>query len=194
MTPLLLALDPSFTATGAVVVDVVARRVVAAACIRTAPPKASERLTSAEANASRGSYIRREVTALCEAHRPFLAVQEGNAGSKSAKSAAALARAQQACVDGVEVALGAAPVIVTPQSVKKATCGAFSASKDDLERAALEWWGEDLRALVESVRDPRTGRPVPGSKHENIYDAACVAASIWDRPEVAALRRLAGDS
>lgn len=180
----LMALDPSFTATGVFVVDVLTGEPVAVDCIRTWPPKASERLTAALANALRGAAIRQAVSSLCREHRPFLVVQEGSAGSKSAKAAGALARAQQACADGVDVELGALPLIVTPQSVKQATCGRLDASKDDLRVAAENRWGAPLASLIDESG-------IPGSKHENIYDAACVAASVWDRPDVVAVRRIA---
>lgn len=182
--PVLLALDPSFTATGWVAVDLSTETVIDAGLIRTAPPKKTERLTAAEANADRGIHIRREVSAVLAKHRPVIVVQEGNAGSKSAKAAAGLARAQQACVDACDVELGARPVLVTPQAVKKHACSSLSASKDDLKLAALGRWGPALGVHVAATKAPE-------GKHENIYDAACVASLAWLRPDVAALRTMA---
>lgn len=182
MGPVILALDPSFTATGWVAIDLVSELVVGAGLIRTKPPK--ERMTAAEADGRRGLTIQRGVVAAIREHRPVIIAQEGNAGSKSAKSAAALARAQQACLGAIEAELGAEPILVTPQSVKKLCVGRLDASKDDLERSAVERWGP---SLLEAIK--RAG--IKGKAAENIYDAACVAATVWGFPAVAGLRQMA---
>lgn len=184
MTPIMLALDPSFTATGWVAINIASGEVVAGGVIRTKPPEAGDRSTAAEANGRRGLLIRRGIAEAIRAHQPAIVVQEGNAGSQSAKAAAALARAQQACLDAVDAEMGALPIIVTPQSVKKHAVGRLDASKDDLERFAKARWGESLEAMIR-------GCGSRGKILENVYDAACVASSVWDLPAVAGLRRMA---
>jgi Holliday junction resolvasome RuvABC endonuclease subunit len=182
---IILALDPSFTATGWVAIDLASGLVVGGGVIRTKPPEASDRSTAAEANGRRGLHIRRGIVAALREHHPAIVVQEGNAGSQSAKAAAALARAQQACLDAIDAELGALPIIVTPQSVKKHAVGRLDASKDDLERFARSRWGESLERMI-------AGCGTRGKVLENVYDAACVASSVWDMPAVAGLRRMAG--
>lgn len=182
--PILLALDPSFTATGWVAVDVRIGEVTAAGLVRTKPPSAAERLTAAEANGRRGLQIRRGVVEALRYCRPAVVVQEGNAGSQSAKAAAALARAQQACLDAVDAELGALPILLTPQAIKKHCVQRLNASKEDLERAARARWGASLEIAI-----MRAG--IRGKVVENVFDAACVAATAWDLPSVGGLRALA---
>jgi len=181
-SPILLALDPSLTATGWVASELVSELVVGAGLIRTKPPK--ERMTAAEADGRRGLAIQRGVVAAIREHRPVIIAQEGSAGSKSAKSAAALARAQQACLGAIEAELGAEPILVTPQSVKNHCVGRLDASKDDLERYAVERWGPSLLEAILRAK-------VRGKVVENVYDAACVASTVWAFPAVAGLRRMA---
>lgn len=187
--PILMALDPSFTATGWVAIDLGSGLVVGAGLVRTKPPEAGDRSTAAEANGRRGLSIRRGIVEALRTHRPAIVVQEGNAGSQSAKAAAALARAQQACLDAIDSELGALPIIVTPQSVKKHCVGRLDASKGDLESAAIARWGASLGAAIEGI--VIGGRKVRGKVLENVYDAACVASSVWDLPAVAGLRAMA---
>lgn len=185
--PILLALDPSFTGTGWVAVDLSTGLVAGAGLVRTKSPGAGERMTAAEANGRRGLTIRRGIVEALRTYRPAIVVQEGNAGSKSAKAAAALARAQQACLDAIDAELGAEPIIITPQSVKKHCVGRLDASKEDLEAAAKARWGASLVHAIERAK-------VRGKVAENIYDAACVAATVWALPAVAGLRLMVSRS
>lgn len=182
--PILLAIDPSFTATGWIAADMSTGLVVAAGLIRTAPPKATERMTAAEADGRRGLQIRRGIAEALRIYQPAVVAQEGNAGSKSAKTAAGLARAQQACIDAVDAELLAEPIILTPQSVKVHCVGRLDASKGDLERAAKVRWGASLVLAIERS-------DIRGKAAEHVYDAACVASLAWTLPAVAGLRRIA---
>lgn len=182
MTSHLLALDPSFTATGWVVVDLGHERVVAAGVIRTAKAKASERLLSAADDTRRGLEIAHAVRAAINAHSITVAAAEASCGSKSATAAKALARAQQAVACAVVWELGSPPIYVTPQTVKKLATGTMSASKDAVEAAMREHWPCDWDALLKGV--------APG-KRENAFDAAAVAHAVWNKPAVAMLRQLA---
>lgn len=154
--------------------------------IATAKAKAKERLTTAEDDARRGLVIRRGVLLVLRHFGASLVAQEGASGSKSARAASALARAQQACVDAVDEYLGAQPIFLTQQAVKIAAVGRHAnVTKDQLEgHARRRWSGTDFTALLAAGPTPKA----PPSEHENAYDALCVAAAVWDRPEVALLR------
>lgn len=153
------------------------------------PAPASAKLSAAVDDAQRGLLIRRNVAFVLRTYAPVLVAQEGNAGSQSASAAAALARAQQACVDAIDVHLGAMPIFRTGQAVKKAAVGRHTdVTKEDMEKAARRLWpGTDWERMLRD--DSITGRTPPG-KWENAYDAACVAWSVWDDPSVSLLRKL----
>lgn len=156
--------------------------------IRTEKAKPAERLTAAEDDGRRGLIIQRGITLVLRTFMPVVVLQEGNAGSKSARAAAALARAQQACLDAIDLHMGSTPILLTQQAVKKAVTGRFSdVSKDDMERAARRLWPvcNWPRLLITSL----TGASPPG-EWENAYDAACVASCGWDQPAVAVARKL----
>jgi Holliday junction resolvasome RuvABC endonuclease subunit len=189
VTARLLALDPSFTSTGWVVVDlgaVPSGYIIAAGVIRTAPPKASERLLAAVADCRRGAVIRSGVTALLIDHDVTLVAMEAVAGSQSARSAAALARASQACWDAC-APLGE-PIAVTPAAVKQAAVGALGASKDAVADAMRRRWHS--YGLLEAIRAARDAG-LPFGQLEHVYDAAAVAVAVWDHPAVAGLRAVA---
>lgn len=212
--PVLLALDPSFTATGWAVVELATERVVALGVIATEPRKPAQRrdATAALLDGERGLRIRRELLVVLRTFLPVVVVQEANVGSKSAKAAAALARAQQACLDAIDEHLGAEPVFVTPQAAKKAAVGRLNATKDDIEAAMRARWsrirppseldelfgvakqhectGADLEALLREPL-PSGERARPPGEWENAWDALAVAHAGWDSPAVGAARRFA---
>lgn len=207
--PVLLALDPSFTATGWAVVDLVTERVVALGVIATAPrPPAQRRdVTAALMDGERGLRIRRELLAVLRTYRPIVVAQEASSGSQSAKAAAALARAQQACLDAIDEHLDALPLFVTPQTAKKRAVGRLNATKDEIEAAMRTRWsrtttvvhpglghtvadGADLEALLrEPLPSGERARPV--GEWENAWDALAIAHAAWDAPAVGAARRMA---
>ena len=184
----LLALDPSFTGTGWVVVDLSTGKIIAAGVITTKNAKATERLTGAQDNAQRGLKIRRAIAHVLATYKPVVVAQEGNGGSKSVKAAVGLARAQQACVDAIDEYLGAMPIMPTEAAVKKSVVGRHAnVTKDDLEGAAkARWPGTPWAQLFKAAI---TG-PTPPGEWENGYDAACVAHCVWDDPAVALARRI----
>lgn len=214
---LLLALDPSFTATGWAVVDLVTERVAALGVIATAPRKVAQRrdATAALMDGERGLRIRRELLAVLRTHRPVVVAQEASSGSQSAKAAAALARAQQACLDAIDEHLGAEPVFITPQAAKKRAVGRLSATKDEIEAAMRARWsrihppselddvfgvvkqiectGADLEALLREPL-PSGERARPRGEWENAFDALAVAHAAWDAPAVAMARRFAQEA
>ncbi len=171
-------------------VDLALERIIAAGVIRTAKVK-GERATAAVADGRRGLKIRRGIALVLSRYEPIVIAQEGNSGSKSADAAAKLARAQQACLDAIDEYLEEGmPLVPTQQAVKKSILGRWTGvTKDDLEQAAVKRWptSDFAKLLGESI----TG-PVPRSEWENAYDAACVAHCVWDEPQVAALRKIAG--
>jgi Holliday junction resolvasome RuvABC endonuclease subunit len=178
----MLALDPSFTATGWVVVDLRFDKIVGAGVIRTKKAKPKERLSAAEDDARRGLEIRRGIADVIRRFKPVVIAQEGNSGSQHANSAKALARAQQACVDAVDEALEGLPIFLTQQAVKKAATGSMSASKDRVETAMRKRWGDAWLTLLAGV---------PKGEWENAFDAAAVVVAAWDKPAVALARKVA---
>jgi Holliday junction resolvasome RuvABC endonuclease subunit len=184
----MLALDPSFTATGWVAVDLLRETIIAAGVITTAKAKATEKLTGAQDDARRGLAIRRALLTVCRTYAPVVMAQEGASGSKSARAASALARAQQVAVDVADEVLGVMPIIVTQQAVKITALGRHTnTTKSDLKSAAERRWpGADFPAMLTASITPE---PAP-SEWENAYDAACVAACVWDHPAVVLARKL----
>lgn len=181
----LLALDPSLTSTGWMAFDLTRLVPVAAGVIRTKAPKPAEKkhATMAALDAARGTHIRRELLRVMSEHNITIAAQEGAAGSKSAKVAAGLARAQQACVDAIYEALDGMPLFVTQQAVKKTAAGSLSASKDDVEAGVRARFPmADWDALLKGY---------PRGQHEHIFDAGAVGWTVWDHPAVSSLRNLA---
>ncbi len=151
--------------------------------IRTQKAKASERLLVAEDDGRCGIIIRRAIRDLLYAHQPFVIAQEANTGSKSAKAAKQLARAQQACLDPIDEWMDAMPLMFTPQAVKKKTAGSMNASKDLVEKAVRNHWKQvDFEELLAGIAP---------KKRENAFDALAVAYTAWDTPYVASLRKIA---
>jgi Holliday junction resolvasome RuvABC endonuclease subunit len=186
----LLALDPSFTATGWCIIDLAAARPVAMGVIRNPVLKdeRAKRATAAENDALRGTLIRHAVTALVNRFQPAIAALEGDAGSQHAKAAKGLARAQQACVDALD-AVGF-PVFVTPQAVKKCAVGRLSCTDLEMVSAMRTRWGEDLDfAALLRAPVPYAQKPAPPGDWHNAIDALAVAACVWEHPAVASLRR-----
>jgi Holliday junction resolvasome RuvABC endonuclease subunit len=194
---LLLALDPSLRGTGWVVVNLAHGCVIAAGVVVTKPPSKEDkkRMTAAEAHGRAGLAISRAVRTVLEFYKPAIVLQEGNAGSKSVSAAAGLARAQQACLDAIDVHLGALPIFATQQAVKKAATGKLSASKDEVEAAMRKRWSttSDFDTLLMTPPPyAEQGQRLPArGKWENAFDAAAVAHCLWDDPAVAAMRAIA---
>ena len=179
----MLALDPSFRATGWAVLNLGPMQIVALGVIQTAKAKATERLLAAADDGRAGLVIRRAVKGLLEEYLPIVVAQEANTGSKSAKAAKQLARAQQACCDACDEHLGAMPMMHTPQAVKKGMTGAMGASKDEVEAAVRKHWPEaDFNVLLAGVAP---------KKRENAFDALAVAYVASLEQQVASLRKLA---
>jgi len=185
--PRILTLDPSFTATGWAVLDLLggdAVSVVSVGVVRTEKAAVSERLLAGEDDARRGIAIYRQVTSLARTFSPRVVAIEVNGGSQSSVSAKALARAQQACADAVFETTGGYPIYVTPAAVKKAAAGKRNASKADIEAAVSARFGAnaEIEAQLKAAKVPR-------SKWENVFDACAVAIAAWDHPAVSSLRR-----
>jgi Holliday junction resolvasome RuvABC endonuclease subunit len=188
----MVAFDPSLTGTGWVVTDLVTCLPVAAGVIHTAPPPKGERRhqTAAQMDGRRGLKIRRYACVVLQTWKPAITAVEGCAGSRNAKAAAALARGQQAVLDAIDELLGAEPVWVTLQAVKKAATGRNNATKDEVEAAMRARWDVDWDALL-TAPPPYPERTRPRGEWENAFDAAAVTIAVWDAPAVAALRAMA---
>lgn len=177
-----VALDPSLTATGWVAINLVTDQVVGAGVIRTEAPSAAEKkhASMAQLSAARGLVIQKGVRVALQRHQAILVIQEGNAGSKSAKAAAMLGRAQQACVSAVYSRTGGLPLFVTVQAAKKAAVGKTSASKEQVEAAIRKRWPSvPWELLLEGVAQ---------SKRENAYDAASAYLAAYENPAVTSAR------
>ena len=184
-TPTLLALDPSFSATGWVVFELATDAVLAAGVIRTRAPTAAEKKQANRAllDARRGRHILMSVTELIREWNVVMAVHEVPQGRfKTATTQAAVTRAHQACEAAVHMSLGAEPVMVTVPACKKAACGRVSASKEEVEAAVRERFPAPWDALLEGVAP---------TKRENAYDAAAAYLAAYQEPAVAAVRAMA---
>lgn len=151
--------------------------------LRTKKAKSSARMTAAQDDARRGLIIKRGIVHQLRTWRPLLACQEGAAGSMSARGAAALARAQQACVDAVDQVLRSDVLFCTVQAAKKACTGRNSGSKAEIEAAVRKYWhATDWDELLKGIT---------ASKRENAFDAAAVVMALDTNPAVVSLRRAA---
>lgn len=182
--PTLLALDPSFTATGWCVFDLATDDAVAAGVIRTAPPKgaAKKRGTVAEHDAARAMAIMEAVWQACLDYQPCLAVMETFMAVPRTRTMGTLSRAQQACLAAVWRYLDGLPLMVTVPACKHAACGKLSASKAEVEAAVRKRLPADWDALLEGV--------APG-KRENAFDAGAAYLAAYQEPAVAAMRAMA---
>lgn len=185
---IVLALDPSLTSTGFVVIDGRTETILSAGAIRPKELKEWSRLLSAEVAARRAAVIFDTVQQMVHAWHPRAVLLEANGGSKSMKAAVALHRAQQAVVDAVRTTTGGWPIWTSPQAVKKSATGRNDGSKEDVEaamRRRWKWAPDAWERLPEGVHT------VAGTKAEaDAYDAAAVASALWSSPVVAAILSL----
>lgn len=151
----ILALDPSFTATGwALIRD---DMILACRCIRTTPNHRRRGIRVADDDAERTQYLARELHRLIGANGVKGIIAElPSAGAKGARAIACMARAA-AIVQSVAAVLQVPSEWVTPAEVKKAAGGAKNASKEDVERGILARWPDaplpDLKCEREHVCD-----------------------------------------
>jgi Holliday junction resolvasome RuvABC endonuclease subunit len=139
----ILALDVSFAAVGWVVF--VAGKPVRCGVIRTEPPQRRQKLYAASANVHRAMSLAREIRALIEEHQVKGIVAElPHGGSKSAQASHKMGIAIGAVSALIELT-GLPAEYVQPGDVKLAMCGARSAGKNDVIRAAKAKFGKDMR-------------------------------------------------
>lgn len=173
---ILLAIDPSLTATGLVVLDVGAagERVLEARCVRTKPDHRKRHLYQADQDGERVDAIARALRELLVAHHPDVIACEAPAGSRRAVSAKALGLAY-GCVRGVLVGVNAPmPIMVQAHEARVAATSSKAASKRDVVAAMRARYGVPLDG-------PRVER-------EAIADALAVATAALGSPMVAGRR------
>lgn len=173
----ILAIDPSLTATGMVVleVDAAGARVLDQAFVATKPDTKSRHVYQADKDGTRVDEIARGLLALLDAHRVHYVATEAPAGSQHAASAKALALAY-GVIRGVLFARDITPATVQAHHAKRAATGSPSASKDE----------------VLSAVERRFGVTIEGSKarREAIADALSVACAALEEPSVQALVKM----
>jgi Holliday junction resolvasome RuvABC endonuclease subunit len=169
----LLAIDPSLTATGMVVVDD-GVTLVSNLFVATKPDAKSRHVYAADKDGARVDEIADAVLVMVRGSRPDIVACEAPAGSQHAVSAKALALAY-GTIRGALRACGITPVMVQAHHAKKAATGNKGASKDD----------------VVAAMQARFGVQIGGSKayREAIADALSVACAAMGEPTVQALMR-----
>ncbi len=171
----LLAIDPSLTATGLVLLDD-DLSVVSAICVRTRPADKGRRLYQADADGERVDEIARALDrAIARATRPLVVACEAPAGAQHAASAKALGLVY-GCVRGVLAAHGLTPLMCQAFDAKKAAAGSRSASKLDVEAAMRQRWPGAFASGI--------AKPVA----EAIADALAVACVALEHPMVRSMR------
>jgi Holliday junction resolvasome RuvABC endonuclease subunit len=177
----LLAIDPSLTATGLVVVELGpdTERVLEQAFVQTKPDAKSRHVYQADQDGARIDEIADAVLRLMREHRVDIVACEAPAGSQHANAAKALALAYGA-IRGALRAVGMTPIMVQAHHAKKAAAGSQGATKDEV-LAAMQ-----RRFSVE----------ITGSKprKEAIADALANACAAMGEPTVQALRRQAASA
>ncbi len=213
--PVLLALDPSITAFGWVVVSLESDPVlVGAGVIETKPAPKKKRGSVAEDDARRVRFIRRELARVFDHYSPAVVAIEVPFGSQTAKAAKALGAAQALAACVVDERLAAQAIYITVHEAGDAIGVARTQrvakgepKKDSSERAASSKVrkGAIARAVVERFGLAPWARALFGwrgdravdrhelleKRWEGAHDAAAVALAACERPEVAALRRMA---
>ena len=136
----ILALDPSLTATGLVVLRLSLEdgawtwHVAHAECVRTEPDARSRHLYQADQDGQRVDRIASALLATIDHHRPALAATEAPAGSQHAISAKALGLAY-GCVRAACVSRRLPVLTVQAHEARIAATGSKGASKDDVGAA-----------------------------------------------------------
>jgi Holliday junction resolvasome RuvABC endonuclease subunit len=176
---IVLGVDPSLCNTGiaAMRLSAVATTIVETSVVRTEPSAKKHRIHVGDDNARRVVEITRALDAAIKKHGPVALVMERPAGSKGAKAATALARAET--VVEVVAALHGLPLIaVQPLDVKRAMVGRKTADKDE------------IIAAVES-RYPEVAWTGPQSTWEHQADAVGAVVAALDSETLRSVQTMA---
>lgn len=179
MAPLILALDPSFRATGWALLRIGDPfRVEEVGVIATEKAHKKDKAFAGDDNHRCASILAGGLHALMQRDVALICA-EAQAGSKSSKAAQMMGMAW-----GVVSAVSAVqnlPVLqARPTQVKEANCGVKTASKEDVQAAVSNRFPE-AAGLLASVKKK--------SLHEHVYDALSVAVACFDSTEVRTLVR-----
>lgn len=146
--PALMALDPSLTATGIVVVEFgggADPSVVHAECVRTEKDSKSRHVYQADQDGARVDKIS-DALIECFARYLIIAVAcEAPAGAQHANAAKALALAYGTC-RAIVRSKGLSPLMVQAHEARIAACGSKAASKAMVEAAMLARWGRPTKS------------------------------------------------
>lgn len=204
----IVAFDPSITAFGWAVLETGHGRAPAlaqAGVVLTEPAPKKHRTTVAEDDARRVRHIRRELAKVLEEHRPVMVAIEVPFGSQAAKAAKLLGAAQALATCLVDDHLGGRAIYVTVheagdalgiQRTQRVAKGEKKSAADGKKSSKAR-----KSAIVQAVEARFGGKairaalslPVGDWTHprwEGAFDAVAVGLAAWDRPEVAAFRRL----
>jgi Holliday junction resolvasome RuvABC endonuclease subunit len=173
----MLAIDPSLTATGFVVLDLAADHrevVLAMEFVETKPDAKSVHVYQADQDGARCDQIARKALQLVRTYEPDVIACEAPAGSQHANAAKALALAY-GTLRGAMAAEGRTLVMIQAHHAKIAATGSKAASKGDVLEAMQRRFGVGLT----------------GSKprKEAIADALSVACAAMGEATIEALRR-----
>lgn len=183
MTRYVLALDPSLSCTGWIVLfPGVLPMPLACGVVRTEPPKRKGKVRAMDAGCHRSDQIVQQLRHLHEEWEFGAVVAEGPAGSKSVTAAKALERAATAWQ--AWALLSSIPrVMVTAHDAKKAMTGTAQAGKADMVHAFENhtWF---------KCKDVAGYRDLNKASREAVADAFGVALAAWQDDLVIALRSL----
>lgn len=189
MGVLVLGVDPALCNTGWTVCRLrlngrgrgVAVSVTVEACGVESPPVPNGKSLQAAKDAKRVGQLARLFGGLFRKHNFVAVATEGPGGSIRARSATASALAW-GCLVGLAEDYAVPLSIVTPQELKKQTCGIANASKNEVAEAVsrLAAWNAEAGEQMEALA---------GGKREHAFDAV---GAVWslrrDRALLAALR------
>jgi Holliday junction resolvasome RuvABC endonuclease subunit len=204
----MLAIDPSLTATGWVLLELGAEPLlVSAGVIETAPTPKKRRGLQLEDDMRRARYIRRELRLVIETYRPALTAIEAGFGSQNAKAAKSLAIAQTAASLAIDEQFAEARALyVTVHEAgdaiglartQRAATGKAKTAKERgvssrarkakiaelvIARFGVDAWARALACLPHQLE---------GDHFEGAFDAAAVALAAWEHPVCASVRAIA---
>ena len=165
--PVAMCIDPGFSRSGVVFIDVAADSLVHFALVETERSSKKSNVRGADDFAERSMLMFRELTRLmCDQCPDALIVEMPTLGAKSASAMRALSLASGIISSFIE-STGLPYERVTPDAVKKALCGSRTASKSQMCDAAAklhpqlrkayaskrsaDGWGGDFEHVADAV-------------------------------------------
>jgi Holliday junction resolvasome RuvABC endonuclease subunit len=184
--PVVLGVDPGFASTGIALVRLLpdGEEAVLLDVLRTSKDDAKRRTLAADDNLRRTRELARAFARLVVEHGVRAICAESMSHPRNASNSGKMSLCWGALA-AVAEAHGLPLVQASPQAIKLAVAGAKTASKDDLEFALLQRFGNATEALF-------TG---PDGQREHAFDALAALVACLDSDVVRALRpRAASDA